>query len=103
MQQPPSGAQYSDAVYAIFLSWPDNFTLELGDVTATTQTKATLLGYTGAMEIVMKSGTLGINVNLPHLPPNTPLQWAWTLKLEPVVTKEHLSYWNNKWQQHILK
>ena len=86
-QQPPSGSQYSDVVYAIFLNWPDNFTLELGDVTATDQTKATLLGYTGAVEIVMnKSGAQGINVTLPHLPPNTQLQWAWTLKLEPVVT-----------------
>ena len=98
MQQPPSGAQYSDVVYAIFLSWPDNFILELGDVVATDQTKATLLGYTGAVEIVMnKSGAQGINVALPYLPPNTLLQWAWTLKLEPVqVTEEPLSYWNDK-------
>ena len=45
MQQPPSGAQYS-VVYAIqFLSWPDNFTLELGDVAATDQTTATLLAW----------------------------------------------------------
>ena len=103
MQQPTSGAQYSDVVYAIFLRWPDNFILRLGDVAATTQTKATLLGYTGAVELVMnKNGTQGINVTLPHLPPNTPLQWAWTLKLEPVITKEPLSYWNGK-QQHVLK
>lgn len=84
MQQPPSGAQYSDVIYAIFLSWPDNFILELGDVVATNQTKATLLGYAGAVEI--KNAAHGIDAMLPHLPPNTPLQWAWTLKLEPVVT-----------------
>ena len=103
MQKPPSGAQYSDVVYAIFLSWPDNFILELGDVVATDQTKATLLGYTGAVELVMdKSGAQGINATLPHLPPNTSLQWAWTLKLEPVhVTKEPLSNWNDK-QQNVL-
>ena len=96
MQQPPSGTQYSDVVYAIFLSWPDNFILELGDVMASSDTKATLLGYTGAVDIVMnKSGAQGINVTLPHLPPNTPLQWAWALRLEPVTTKETLSYWNN--------
>ena len=101
MQQPPSGAQYSDVVYAIFLSWPDNFILELGDVTATDQTTATLLGYTGDVKIT-RSGAQGINVTLPYLPPNTPLQWVWTLKLEPVVTGwEPLSYWNEK--QHILK
>jgi len=45
MQQPPSGMNYSDVVYAIFLSWPDDFNLQLGDVTATDQTVATLLGY----------------------------------------------------------
>ena len=102
MQQPPSGTQYSDVIYAIFLSWPNNFILELGDVVATNQTKATLLGYTGDVEIMMNSGVQGISVTLPHLPPNTELQWAWTLKLEPVVTEEPLSYWNDK-QQHILK
>ena len=85
MQQPPNGTQYSNVIYAIFLSWPVNFILELGDVTATNQTTATLLGYTGDVKIVNKSGTQGINATLPHLPPNTPLQWAWTLKLEPVV------------------
>ena len=102
MQQPPSGAQYSNVIYAIFLNWPENFTLELGDVAATDQTKATLLGYTGDVEIVKKSGAQGIDVTLPHLPPNTPLQWAWTLKLEPVVTKEPLSSWNNKQQHYTL-
>ena len=52
-------------VYAIFLSWPNNFILELGDVVATDQTKATLLGYTGAVELVMdKSGAQGINATL---------------------------------------
>ena len=103
MQQPPSGAQYSDVVYAIFLSWPDNFILELGDVMATDQTKATLLGYTGAVEIVMnESSAQGINATLPFLPPNTLLQWAWTLKLEPVqVTEEPLGYWNDL-QQNVL-
>ena len=86
MQQPPSGSQYSDVVYAIFLNWPDNFNLELEHVVASNDTKATLLGYTGAVDIVMnKSGTQGINVTLPHLPPNTPLQWAWALRLEPVA------------------
>ena len=86
MQQPPSGTQYSDVVYAIFLSWPDNFILELRSVMASSETKATLLGYTGTVDIVMnKSGAQGINVTLPHLPPNTQLQWAWALKLEPVA------------------
>ena len=56
MQQPPSGAQYSDVVYAIFLSWPDNFTLELGDVTATDQTTAALLGYTAGTVKITKNG-----------------------------------------------
>ena len=71
LQQPLSGAKYGDVVYAIFLSWPDNFILELGDVTATDLTKATLLGYTGAVEIVMnKSGAQGINVRNSS-PPTT--------------------------------
>ena len=88
MQRPLNGAQYSDVIYAIILSWPDNFILELGDVMATKETKAILLGYNGVVEIAMNSnGAKGINATLPHLPPNTPLQWAWTLKLEPVVTK----------------
>ena len=102
MQQPPSGTQYSDVVYAIFLSWPDNFILELGSVVASSETKATLLGYTGTVDIVMnKSGAQGINVTLPHLPPNTPLQWAWALRLEPVATKDPLSHWNNKGQDNL--
>ena len=83
MQQPTSGAQYSDVVYAIFLRWPDNFILELGDVAATDTTTATLLGYTGAVKIT-KNDAQGINVTLPYLPPNTSLQWAWTLKLDHV-------------------
>ena len=82
MQKPPSGTQYSDVIYAIFLSWPDNFHLELGDVVPGNQTKATLLGYTGNVPIVINSGEPGINVILPYLPPNTALQWAWTIKLE---------------------
>ena len=82
MQQPPSGTQYSNVIYAIFLSWPDNFLLELGDVVATNQAKATLLGYSGDVPIVIKGGEQGVDVILPHLPPNTALQWAWTVKLE---------------------
>ena len=91
MQQPPSGMNYSDVVYAIFLSWPDDFNLQLGDVTATDQTVATLLGYSGPVKIKMKeSGVQGINITLPYLPPNTPLQWAWTLKLGPVPVQRSL-------------
>lgn len=92
MQQPPSGMQYSDVVYAVFLSWPNNFILELGDVTVTNQTKATLLGYTGTVEIMKSTSAKGVNITLPHLPPNTPLQWAWTLKLDPVLTLDPLNY-----------
>ena len=101
MQPPPSGVQYSEVVYAIFLSWPDNFILELGDVMATNQTGATLLGYTGDVKIARNDGTPGVNITLPQLPPNTLLQWAWTLKLDPVLTTEPLSYWSNK-QQNVL-
>ena len=97
----------SDVVYAIFLSWSDNFTLELGDVAATDQTKATLLGYTGAVEIVVmnKSGAQGINVTLPHLPPNTPCT-AVGLDVEARACGHKGAfelYWNNKRQQYILK
>ena len=74
MQQPPSGTQYSDMNYVIFWSWPDNFLLKLGDVVATNQAKATLLGYNGDLPIVIKGGEQGVDVILPHLPLNTVLQ-----------------------------
>ena len=77
MQQPPSGTQYNNVIYAIFLSWPDNFLLELGDVVATNEAKATLLGYSGDLPIVIKGSEQGIGVIFPHLPLNTVLQWMW--------------------------
>ncbi|XP_065909748.1 alpha-L-fucosidase-like [Dysidea avara] len=89
-------------VYAIFLTWPDNFILQLGDVMATNQTMATLLGYTGSIKISWQDGSEGINATLPYLPPNTPLQWAWTLKLESAMARPPLDNWNRK-QQNVLK
>ncbi|XP_065909205.1 alpha-L-fucosidase-like isoform X2 [Dysidea avara] len=89
-------------VYAIFLAWPDNFILQLGDVMATNQTVATLLGYTGSIKISWQDGNEGINATLPCLPPNTPLQWAWTLKLESAMARPPLDNWNRK-QQNVLK
>ena len=71
MQQLPSGTQYSDMNYAIFLSWPDNFLLELGNVVATNQAKITLLGYNSDVPIVIKGGEQGIGVIFSHLPLNT--------------------------------
>ncbi|XP_065906797.1 alpha-L-fucosidase-like [Dysidea avara] len=73
-------------VYAISLSWPDDFMLQLGDVTATNQTVVNLLGYSGDINITYtKNGTPGVNATFPYLPPNTPLQWAWTLKFQSVL------------------
>ena len=89
-------------VYAVFLAWPDNFILQLGDVIATNQTVATLLGYTGSIKISWQDGNKGINATLPYLPPNTPLQWAWTLKLESAMPRPPLDDWSIK-KENVLK
>ena len=74
---PVACTQYSNVIYAIFLSWPDNFLLELGDVMATNQAKETILGCNGDLQIVIKGSEQGIGVIFPHLPLNTVLQWMW--------------------------
>ena len=44
---------------------------------ATNQAKATLLGYSGDVPIVIKGSEQGIGVIFPHLPLNTVLQQMW--------------------------
>ena len=88
-------------VYAMFLTWPDNFMLQLGDVVASNNTMATLLGYSGGIKISGQGSNKGIIATLPYLPPDTPLQWAWTLKLENAMPRLPLDDWSNK-KQNVL-
>lgn len=66
------------SVYAIFLKWPTNYNLELGSIHPTYTTEVTLLGYPTPLKWTYHSPT--ILVQLPSLPLDSPLQWAWALK-----------------------
>ena len=69
-------------MYAIVLKWPEKFILTIGSVKTTTNTEATLLGY-GKVEL--KSGSSGqVDIIMPYLPLDTPLQWAWVIKLDNI-------------------
>lgn len=69
------------AVYGIVLQWPKGNTVTIGAVSTSAATAVSLLGY-GLVKWTMVGSML--DVQLPYLPLDTPLQWAWTLKFEGV-------------------
>ena len=72
----------SGSVYAIVLKWPEKFILTIGSVKTTNSSEATLLGY-GKVQLM--SGSSGqVNIMMPYLPLDTPLQWAWVIKLDNI-------------------
>jgi len=69
-----------DTLYVHVLKWPANSQLEIGAVNSTFALKSvSLLGTNDAVKYNLK--TNGMTVNLPALPMDTPLKWAWVLKL----------------------
>ncbi|XP_028676297.1 plasma alpha-L-fucosidase [Erpetoichthys calabaricus] len=71
-----------DAIYALFLQWPDSEQLELGMPAVTPgKTVITLLGY--PYELKWMSTQKGVTVTLPHFSyGQMPCLWGWTLKLQ---------------------
>uniref|UniRef100_A0A8C2F319 alpha-L-fucosidase n=1 Tax=Cyprinus carpio TaxID=7962 RepID=A0A8C2F319_CYPCA len=74
-------ANQKNAIYAIFLSWPDNGYIVLSDpVVSSSKTQVVLLGYQSLSWESMKP--TGLKVHLPQLAPGQmPCSWAWTLRL----------------------
>ena len=70
------------SVFAIALKWPDNYTLNLGAVKPDRDATITLLGY-GKVQWTYSQSVM--TVTMPFLPLDSPLQWAWTLKMEGVL------------------
>jgi len=67
-------------VYAITLEWPTTAVMQLGAVTATTQTQVTLLGY--PKPIKYRQDAKGLLIGIPFIPINAmPCEWGWTFKL----------------------
>ena len=64
-------------VYAIALKWPTNYQLILGAVKTTSATAATLLGH-GILSWKQDAGSIA--VDMPHLPLDSPLTWAWAIE-----------------------
>lgn len=70
------------AVFAVFLKWPANRNIVLGEPKASELTEVYLLGYDGQLEWIAL-GDKGMVVILPRLGPATP-SWGWTLKISNV-------------------
>jgi len=69
-----------DTLYVHVLKWPVNSQLEIGAVNSTFALKSvSLLGTNDPVKYNLK--TNGMTVNLPALQMDTPLKWAWVLKL----------------------
>ena len=73
------------SVYAIVLNkWPSP-TLMLGSVKSSTQSKVSLLGYSGEISQQPVAGG-GMKVMVPMIPASMlPCDWAWVFKLEGVM------------------
>ena len=69
------------AVYGIVLQWPSDNVVTIGAINPSTVTALSLVGY-GPLNWSTNGSLLA--VQLPYLPLDTPLQWAWTLKFEGV-------------------
>jgi alpha-L-fucosidase len=66
-------------VYAMLLDWPSTYTVTLGALKGMKATSITLMGY--KEELKFQDVANGVEVMLPFLPLDTPLKWAWTLKI----------------------
>ena len=77
----------SKAVYGILLKWPSIYTVTLESVKMSSSSKVSLLGYGP-----LSWETVGdkVAVELPYLPLDSDLQWAWTLKFEDVTPTVHV-------------
>ena len=65
-------------VYAIVLNWPAGGLLKLGSIEPTSNMSVRMLGAGWPLKW-SKGVSGGINVEMPLLPLDTPLRWAWTL------------------------
>ena len=72
----------SKAVYGILLKWPSIYTVILESVKMSSSSKVSLLGHGP-----LSWETVGdkVAVELPYLPQDSDLQWAWTLKFEDIT------------------
>jgi len=66
-------------VYSTTFHWPQNSQLKLGAVDSQMVSKIEMLGAPGELKFTMLDK--GIQVQFPNLPPDTRLQYAWTLKI----------------------
>ncbi|XP_064028512.1 tissue alpha-L-fucosidase [Pogoniulus pusillus] len=72
------------AVYAIFLTWPQDNILQLSSPIPSQATQVTMLGLAGTLKW-QKSPGGGLLITLPYpLPSSLPPQPGWTVKLESV-------------------
>ncbi|NXJ16106.1 FUCO fucosidase, partial [Odontophorus gujanensis] len=72
------------AVYAIFLTWPQNSVLKLSAPTPSPATQVTMLGFAGTLQW-QQLPSEGLLVTLPSLPPSpAPSQSGWAVRLEGV-------------------
>lgn len=63
----------------MLLDWPSTYTVTLGALKGMKATSITLMGY--KEELKFQDVANGVEVMLPFLPLDTPLKWAWTLKI----------------------
>ncbi|XP_065918355.1 alpha-L-fucosidase-like isoform X2 [Dysidea avara] len=67
-------------VYAILVEWPKDGSVILGAYKGTSKPHSVkMLGYDGPISYNVQSE--GLYITLPVLPPDTELQWAWSLKI----------------------
>ena len=71
----------SKAVYGILLKWPNIQIVILESVKMSSSSKVSLLGY-GPLSWEAVGNKVAIE--LPSLPLDSDLQWAWTLKFEDI-------------------
>lgn len=73
------------SVYAILLEWPADYSLTLASVFPVAGSQVSLLGH--SEPLTWKMNTEGyVIILLPHLPFNSSLQHAWTLKFNSVYS-----------------
>lgn len=80
----------SGLVYAHLLQWPADYEVLLGALKGMKPTKVTLLGEES--DLAFTSLPDGVQVTLPYLPLDTPLKWAWVLRIEGLSSKEHVQW-----------
>ena len=80
----------SGLVYAHLLQWPADYKVLLGALMGMKPTKISLLGYGTDLSFTTLSD--GVQVTLPYLPLDTPLKWAWVLRIEGLSSKEQVQW-----------